>query len=591
MTLHPKRWQVFPPAPPSHLARFTQLHPITVQVLYNRGLTDPADVTAFLTDGGGDVNPFNLEGMPAAVTRLRQALRAGDQPIVVYGDFDVDGVTATVLLTQTLRALGGRARPYIPHRVDEGYGLHKAALTRLARAGVRVVITVDCGVRSVEEIAHANHLGIDVIVTDHHSVGHRLPPSVALIDPQRADGSHRPIELAGVGVAYRLAQALLRSHRQTPVGEAQVRLEEEDLLDLVALGTVADLVPLTGENRALVRRGLERINCMERAGIEALCRHAGLRPGQVDTTAISYRLGPRLNAAGRMAHAKTAYKLLRTPYPAEAEQLALELDHLNRGRQELTLQAFERACQLAQDTADQAPLLFAAAPDFQAGIVGLVASRLVDELYRPAIVVRVDEKLSRGSARSIPEFNIIRALDQCSHLLIRHGGHAAAAGFTARTEHLDELAQRLRELAAEELAGAELTPVLNVDAEVELSDMSWELQQELAQLEPCGYGNPHALFQSRNVRVVGQRAVGSEGKHLKLALFDGRVTWDGIAFRQGEWAGKLTDRVDIVYHLEINEWNGQRRLQLNVQDVRPTGLDDVIARLWPDQDGPEPTEV
>jgi len=467
--------------------------------------------------------------------------------------------------------------------VDEGYGLHEQALTQLARKGIRVVVTVDCGVRSLDEVAHANRLGLDVIVTDHHSVGSTLPEAVAVVNPKRADSRYPFRELAGVGVAYKLAQALLRSHRQTHVTAQEVHLEEEDLLDLVALGTVADLAPLLGENRTLVHRGLVHVNRMERPGVGALCQQAGLKEGRVDATAIGYALGPRLNAAGRLAHAEVAYQLLETAYPAEAGQLAGELDRLNRERQQLTLETQERARQLALGTAGDAPLLFAAAPDFLPGIVGLVASRLVDEFYRPAIVVEVGEEVSHGSCRSIPEFHITDALDECAGLLIRHGGHAAAAGFTVSNTYLDELAGRLRRLSAGQLAGVELTPVLAIDAEVKLAQMSWELQRELAQLEPCGYANPHPLFLSRNVRLLDQRAVGSEGKHLKLTLSDGQVAWDGIAFRQGEWAGKLPDRVDVVYHLEVNEWNEQQRLQLNVQDVRPAGLDDVIVGLWLDR--------
>ena len=588
MSLHPKRWQVAPPAPPSHKARFPHLDPITVQVLYNRGLTDPARVASFLNGEAADTNPFDLAGVPAAVTRLRQALRDGE-PIAVYGDFDVDGVTATVLLVQVLRALGGHVQPHIPHRA-EGYGLHEEALTQLAHDGVRVVVTVDCGIRAPEKVAHANRLGLNVIVTDHHSVGQRLPAALAVIDPKRADSRYPFSDLAGVGVAYRLAQALLLSHRQTPITRQKVRLEEEDLVDLVALGTVADLVPLLGENRTLVQRGLARINRMERPGIEALCRQAGLRPGQVDATAIGYALGPRINAAGRLAHAKTAYQLLGTQYRAEAEQLAGELHRLNRERQELTRETQERARQMVLATADKVPLIFAAAPDFLAGIVGLVASRLVDEFYRPAVVVEVGEETSRGSARSIPEFHITRALDECTGLLVRHGGHARAAGFTVRNEHLGELAARLRTLATEQLRDVELTPVVSVDAEVKLSQISWDLQRELSRLEPHGYANRHPLFLTRGVKVQGQRAVGNDGRHLKLALYDGQCTWDAIAFRQGEWAGKLPDRVDIVYRVEVNEWNHQRRLQLNVQDVRPAGLDGAIASLWIEQHEPESTE-
>ncbi len=570
----PKRWQIAPSAPPSHIARFPHLPSIVVQVLYSRGITAPADVAAFLDSQGGKVNPFTLKGIPTAVTRLRRALRAGE-PIAVFGDFDADGVTATALLVQTLRALGGHARPYIPHRVDEGYGLREESLTGLARDGVRVVVTVDCGVRALEQVAHANRLGLDVIITDHHSVGRQLPQAVSVIDPKRKD-SHYPFnELAGVGVAYRLAQALLRSHRQTPVTAQEVLLQEENLVDLVALGTVADMVPLRSENRALVRQGLACLNRMERPGIGALCQQVGLEPGQVDAAAIGYALAPRINAAGRLAHAKIAYQLLETQDPAEAERLAGKLGRLNRERQQLTRDTQEHARQLAHADSESS-LIFAAAPDFLAGIVGLVAGRLASEFYRPVAVVEMGDQVSRGSARSIPEFHITRALDACADLLVRHGGHAAAAGFTVPNENLDELADRLRELAAEQLAGVELTPSLAVDVEVELAQMSWELQQALTQLEPCGYANPYPLFASRNVRLLGQRAVGNDGQHLKLTLSDGQTNWDGIAFRQGDWTGKLPDHVDVAYHLEVNEWNNRRRLQLNVQDVRPAGLDDAV---------------
>jgi single-stranded-DNA-specific exonuclease len=586
MSLSPKHWEVAPLAPPSHIVHFPHLHPITVQVLYNRGISDPSDATAFLNGDQNEVNPFALQGMTTAVTRLRQALRAGE-PITIYGDFDVDGVTATALMVQTLRAIGGQARPYIPHRLREGYGLNKEALTQLAADGVKVIVTVDCGVRALEEIAHANRLGLDIIVTDHHSVGTELPDAVAVIDPKRPDDPTPFGELAGVGVAYRLAQALLRTHHQIPVTTQQVRLEEKDLLDLVALGTVADLVPLLGENRTLVHRGLTHINRMERPGVEALCRQAGLKQGQIDASAIGYALGPRLNAAGRLAHAKTAYQLLETTYPAEAERLASELNQLNRERQQLTRETQERARQLsmAAEIEEKPLLLFAADPDFQAGIVGLVASRLLDEFYRPAVVVEVGQEFSRGSARSIPEFHITNALDACADLLIRHGGHAAAAGFTVSNGHLEELANRLRELAAEKLDGIELTPTLSVDAEVKLSQLSGELQQELTKLEPCGYANPSPLFLSRGVHVQNRRTVGNEGRHLKLSLSDGWTVWDAIAFRQGEWIGKLPDKIDIVYHLEANKWQDRRRLQLNVQDLRPAGGDD-ITKLWLDTNGP-----
>jgi len=579
MTPHRKRWHVAPPAPTSHTARFPHLHPIIVQALYNRGITTPEGVAAFLDGGQEESNPFALDGMHAAVTRLRHALRNGER-IAVYGDFDVDGVTATTLLIKTLEALGGDATHYIPHRVDEGYGLNIDALTQLAEEGVQLVVTVDCGVRSLEEVAHANRLGLDVIITDHHSTGPNLPDAVAVLDPRQPASRYPFSDLAGVGVTYRLAQALLRSHRQSPVTDQNVLLEEQDLTDLVALGTVADLVPLLGENRNLVRQGLVRINQMERPGIAALCGQARLKPGQVTTSSIGFALGPRLNAAGRLAHAETAYQLLKTPYPAEAERLAEELDALNRERQQMTLDLYQKARRVALAAADDAPLLFAADPKFPSGIVGLAASRLVDDYYRPAVIIEIGDEVSRGSARSIPEFHITDALDACADLLIRYGGHAAAGGLTVANENLDELGARLRQMAKEKLSGTELVPTIEIDAEIEIGQVSWNLEKELSQLEPCGYDNPYPLFLSRDVGVQHQRAVGNEGKHLKLTLTNGRGSWDAIAFRQGDWLGKLSNRVDIVYHVEVNEWRGQRRLQLNVRDIRPA--EDGGTQIWLD---------
>lgn len=576
MAAGPKRWLVAPLAPAGHLARFPNVHPIIVQVLYNRGVTDPTEAASFLRGEGGEGNPFSLFGTGEAVTRLRRAIRAGE-PIAVYGDFDADGVTATALLVQTLRELGGHAYPYIPHRVDEGYGLNKEALTYLAQIGTRVVVTVDCGVRSLEEAAYARKLGLDLIITDHHSVGTQLPEAVAVVNPRIPQHPYPFGELAGVGVAFKLAQGLLRSNARAPLQKRTLSLEEEDLLDLVALGTVADLAPLLGENRTLVRRGLELINRMERPGIEALCRQSGLRDGMVNTEAISYALGPRLNAAGRMDHARIAYQLLETAYLSEAEMLAARLDHLNQQRRQLTLEMYERAREIALAEAGDAPLLFAAAPNFPAGIVGLVASKLTDEFYRPTIIVETGPEFSRGSARSIPEFHITEALDECADLLIRHGGHAAAAGFTIASHKLGELAERMRQIAAERLAGLELTPILSIDAEISLAQLSWELVRQLTLIEPCGYGNPRPLFLSRNVQLRGQRCVGGEGQHLRLTLLDNGITWDGIAFKHGDWAGKLPDRVDIVYHVELNEWNGEQRIQLNIQDIRPAHIESFIS--------------
>ena len=573
MTYAPKRWQLAPAAPPSHIAKFPHLSPITVQILYNRGITTAAKVAAFLSEScpapGDEYSPFKLPDMPMAVSRLRRAIQE-QEPIVVYGDFDVDGVAATVLMVQTLEQLGGNVDHHIPNRVTEGYGLRKEALAQLARDGARVVITVDCGVRAVEEVAYANELGMDVIITDHHSVGPALPDALAVVNPKRHDSTYPYSELAGVGVAFKLAQALLLDNQRDPFGDRPVRLDADDLLDLVALGTVADIVPLRDENRWLVKRGLQVINKMERPGIEALCDLTRSKRGKVDATAIGFTLGPRINAAGRLGKADIARRLLATSYRAEAQQLAEELDALNRERQLLTSEIEQKARDMAGPEIGDSALIFAAAPGLQPGIVGLAASRLSEEYYRPAVVVAIGEKTSRGSARSIPEFHITDALDACGEILIRHGGHAAAAGFTVANENLGKLEARLKDIAREEFAGRELASSLIVDVDVSLKDLTWELQRDLSRLEPYGCENPSPVFRSRNVRVSNSRTVGGDGLHLKMRLDDGTQDWDAIAFRQGEWDGKLPDRIDIVYSFEVNEWNGRRGLQLNVQDIKPT---------------------
>ena len=574
MLARTRRWKIAASTPAHFLSRFPDLHPLIVQVLYNR-IPDPDQAISFLEEFSGLDDPFRLQDMSLAVTRLREAIRAGE-PIAVYGDFDADGVTATALLVLTLRSLGAEVHPYIPHRVDEGYGLNEEALTELAEKGVRVVVTVDCGVRSVEEVAHARRAGMDVIITDHHTLGDRLPDAVAVLDPRRADSPYPYAQLAGVGLAYKLAQALLRTNGRVPIRQ-NPHIEEEHLLGLVALGTVADLAPLTGENRHLVRGGLERLNTAPRPGLAALMRQAGVQPGSVDEDTIGYSLAPRLNAAGRVGHAKVAYQLLVAEYPSEAEWLAQELDQLNRHRQDLTAAAMARAHEIVlAQRGEEAPLLFVAAPDLPSGVVGLVASRLLEAYYRPAVVVEVGEETSRGSARSIPEFHVTEALETCADLLVRYGGHREAAGFTVRTEDLPKLRRHLLDRAKGILDGQELVATLNADARVPLRAMGWDLWENLQRLRPFGAGNPEPLFVSEDVVVRHHRAVGADGAHLKLYLFDGGMVWDGIAFRQGDWFDKLPDRIDIAYHLQLNEWRGERNLQLNVQDIRPSVVGEVV---------------
>jgi len=548
-----------------------------LQVLYNRGLRDPDEIAAFLNSADAvQENPFRLKDMAVAVQRIGQAIDQGEV-ICVYGDFDADGVTATALLVSALERAGAQAGGYIPDRVDEGYGLNVDAIERISRVA-SLLVTVDCGIRSFAEVAAARRLGLDVIVTDHHSVGADLPPALAVINPRQEDDHSTCDTLAGVGVAYRLAQAVLRAVSQKPkaaLSAEQAAEFEAELLDLVALGTIADMMPLVGENRSLVRRGLARLAQGQRVGLFALMEVAGLQPSNIDSTTVSFRLAPRINAAGRLSNAQLAYSLLRSNEYSHAYDLAAQLEALNQERQQLTIDAQLLAeQQLGDVSAALPPILITASPQFRPGIVGLVAGRLADQYYRPAVVVEQGPETSRGSARSINEFNITTALDQVSHLLVRHGGHSRAAGFTVATDRYPELVEALTALAAESLAPySDLRPRMYIDAEVAWDDLSWALQGQLARLEPLGQANDPPLFLLRGGRVRNARAVGG-GKHLKLVLdgYPGSGVLDGIGFGLGDRVDALaTDgRVDVVFHLEVNQWQGRRSLQLNVQDLRAT---------------------
>jgi single-stranded-DNA-specific exonuclease len=517
------------------------------------------------------VDPYRLRDMTAAVERILHAIRQREV-ICVYGDFDADGVTATALLVTALQSAGARVGSYIPDRVDEGYGLHVDAIERIARTA-QLIVTVDCGMRSSTEVRRAMDLGLDVIITDHHTVGPELPPALAVINPRRSDCTSRFDRLAGVGVAYRLAQAVLRAVATVPGSNLAANRAAEiemELLDLVALGTVADMMPLLDENRRLVRRGLERLSNTPRTGLSALIARAGVS-GAVDATAISFRLAPRINAAGRLSNAKLAYDLLRTNDHQVAFELAGRLEQLNQQRQSLVQNAQAEAMAQVADNAG-APLLFVRSTEIRSGIVGLVAGKLTETYYRPAVVIEEGPVDSRGSARSIREFDISSALDEVRHLLVRHGGHSRAAGFTVRTAALDELAHELTQVAERELSPySDLRPTLEIDAVVSPDDLTWDLAEQFARLEPTGQDNPTPILLARNLRLRSVRAIG-DGKHLRLVFNGDREgsVLDAVAFNQAAHLAHLGEGmpVDAVFTLETNEFNGRRSLQLNIRDMQ-----------------------
>lgn len=556
-----KRWHIAPLIPEQANLELSAFHPVLRQLLYNRGLKLVLQAQNFLHARQPEgTDPMLLRDMPAAVERVEAAVRL-KQRIAIYGDYDADGVTATALLVQYLRSLEADVIGYIPNRFDEGYGLNNEALDSLRAQGVSLVITVDCGIRSLVEAEFARRLGLDLIISDHHHPGPELPHACAIINPKQDGDDYPEKNLAGVGLAYKLAAALDQ--------RLGVRLADS-YLDLVALGTVADLAPLDGENRYLVRRGLEQIRSPQRQGIYSLIQISGLEAKNITATEIGFMLAPRLNAAGRLESALASLELLTTNENVTAGNLAQQLDLHNQERQRLTREIQQAAEEIALGEDPQSFLLFAAHPDFNPGVVGLAAARLMDQYYRPAVVASRGEEFTRASCRSIQEFHITEALDRCADLMEHHGGHAAAAGFTVRNDRLDALVTRLKALAKEQLSGLDLRPVLRADLELPLRELKPELLPLLDMLQPTGIGNPRAQFVSRNLNVVSARPVGRENAHLKLRVSDGWITYDAIAFRQGHLAGSLPKRLDLLYTFERNEFNGRVTLQLNVADIKPS---------------------
>jgi single-stranded-DNA-specific exonuclease len=535
------------------------LPPIIAQLLYNRGVK-LEEIDAFLSaDRRLEANPFLLPDISQAVSRTYRAALSHEK-IAVYGDFDVDGVAATVILAEALSWLGAQVLPYIPDRVSEGHGLKIAALKKLRDQGVKLVITVDCGATDVAEVRQAQEMGMDVVITDHHIPLGSLPPAAAVVDPKRKDAVYPYPDLAAAGVVFKFVQALFHKDKK-----------EEKLsgfLDLVVLATVTDVVSLTGENRYLVKQGLKELNRTSRVGIQEMVRLAGLKLGEVDTDAIAWALGPRLNAAGRMNNASTSYQLLTTGSLEEARLLALELEERNTQRQKLTGEVLTRAKEKLA-TRLHLPLLIEGDESYSVSVIGLVAGRLVDEFYKPAIVISLGSEVCQGSCRSIPEFNMVSALAECRGLLTAFGGHPLAAGFTAPRRNVAQLEQRLLHLATEQLGHLDLRPQIIIDADLPLSAFSGDTYNLMQKLSPFGQGNPQPTFLTRRVNVTECRNFGNRNEWLRLKLKQGDATWQAVDFEPQRTGQGVPSCIDIVYNVEKSRWNGEEVLSLNLRDFAP----------------------
>ena len=556
-----KQWKIAHPSPEgrAQLER-AGIPSLLACVLSARGVTEPEQAWKLLTPGEEPLlDPMLLKDMDRAVLRVGRALKTGEL-MAVYGDYDVDGITSTCLLTDCLTRLGGRVRSYIPDRLEEGYGLNEEAVLHLAQQGITLIITVECGITAAREGEFARELGIDVVITDHHECKQAIPEAAAVVDPHRPDCPYPFKGLAGVGVALKLAMAA--------AGPDRAGLVFREYADLAAVGTVADVMPMTGENRTIVQTGLAALAHPRRVGLAQLMEEAGLGDKPVTSVSIGYTLAPRINAAGRMGQADLAAELLLTRDPGRAAALAQELCALNRERQTIECEIFQE-CVQRLERRPQSGIILLADEHWHQGVVGIVASRLTEKYSCPAFMVCLDQGIGKGSCRSWGGVNLFHLLTQCQDLLEGFGGHAMAAGFTVREENIPALERRLRQLVLEERAGEELPSLLEIDAAVLPQELTVEAVEALDALEPCGAGNPRPVLVLTGAHVISAAQVG-RGRHLKLRLEGRGVPLDAIFFSVDGSELGLTPgcRVDVAFYPQINDFRGVRSVQLQVVDLR-----------------------
>lgn len=550
----PKRWLVADPPPPELVEATPDVHQLKLRLLYNRGVRDPELIRRHHEASFADLHdPFLMPAMSTAVERLRRAARDGEL-VVVYGDFDADGVTGSAILERALSEIGARSSSYIPKRLDEGYGLHISAIDKLAETGARVIITIDCGITSVPEIEHARQRGIDTIVSDHHKLPAELPPALALLHPGL--GGYPFPYLCAAGVCFKLAQALLGSPGAEP------------LVDFAAVGTLADMVPLEGENRVLAKHGLEKLRRNPSLGLNAMMELAAIDRARLTCSDVSYTLAPHINASGRLDDAGLAFRLMTATDEAAAIELAARLRELNEERQRLTREVLAAAREqvLAQQPDQLAYVV--GGEGWPPGVVGLVAGKLVEETGKPAFVMELAD-VCRGSARGVAGFDLVDAMASCGHLLLRFGGHARAAGFTLRREAFDDFQRAIVERANATLSRQDLEPILRIDSELRMRHLNWDIYRVVQEVGPFGMGNPTPTFLIRGLQATEARCTAKDHLRMKFRADDG-ATVDAFGFGLGHCAGWLADRtrIDVAFELSRSQFNGFEALELRVRDLR-----------------------
>ncbi len=547
------------------LSQELTLPPILANILYQRGIESLDDAKIYFRSGLEDLyDPFLMLGMEQAVDRILLALKKKEK-ILIYGDYDVDGITSTSMLVLIFRKLGHDVQYFIPNRLTDGYGLSRAGIEYAHDLDIDLIITVDCGITAVEEVSYANELGIDVIISDHHQTANELPPALAILDPKRPNCPYPFKELAGVGVAFKLMQGIVQKSEIDPDFIFS-------FLDFVAIGSSADIVPLMDENRILTRAGLEQLNRTENLGLKSLLRNTNLLGKSLGTGQIIFVMAPRINAVGRLGDAMKAVHMLTSSDPEEAQKIADLLETSNQERRSIDEQTFNEAVEMVEEKFDpENDSFFVLSSDrWHQGVIGIVASRLVERYYRPTIMISTDNGVGKGSARSIHGFNIYDALESCNDIMLAFGGHKYAAGLSINKEEINALRARLNGYADTKLTEEMLIPVLTVSGEIRLSDIDKKFLQVLKMMAPFGPQNARPVFTSKGIKTVGSPAIVGNN-HLRFRASQDNVVIDAIGFNLGGLLHRLrssNDDIEIAYYIEENEWQGRITTQLRIRDIR-----------------------
>lgn len=571
-----KRWVLSPPNKglQAEISSKLKISPLLAQVLINRGITDVTSAKNFLNPQMSLLgDPSSLPDIDKASLRINEAIKNGEN-IVIYGDYDVDGLTATALMYRCLKLVGAQVSYYIPERLEEGYGLNADALARLKEGGAKVILTVDCGINACREAEIARNYGIDLIITDHHQPGKEIPRAFAVVNPKLKISENGFKDFSGVGIAFKLAWAI--GQHFSPQKKVSSAFKEFliNAVGLVSLGTIADVVPLVGENRILTRYGLSALQNTEIPGLRALLDIADISNINLDTYHVGYRLGPRLNAPGRIGKAGIVVEMLTTTCKERAVEIANFLEQENKRRQDIQSDILITARKkvLNEINLDETTAIVLADQAWHPGVIGIIASKIVEEFNRPTVMIAISEHIGHGSARSIPSFHILDALESCKSKLLSVGGHAQAAGLKIHPNNIDEFRYMLNSTTAQRLRKMDLVPVLNIDAEVTFPMLSKSLVTELERLSPYGEGNPAPLFAAAHIKIVGQpRRIGSKGQHLSFYVKQGDVAFRAVAFGMGEFIDRLKQNgkvCSLAFAVKINTWLDAENLELEVKDIK-----------------------